>query len=247
MISENGSIRSEAWDDDWWGKVRRAEEGRPICGAKIIISRMPLEVKVCTESPDTRTGRCKRHFTADKLYGEDIFASGLNGIRTCSSECKNKCEYSSKGFDLRAVKPFCFVEYETYTNQIKELLAELLSNKIEVKQYTKIAIQSIAMTIVQILRCDQELSTGTMVLQETQVFKSRDNERTIVTPKENPAIIMKTKLLKSLGELAKTLMLSPKEKSEEKGGKEKHQSAAEFLMDVVSKAGGVEGGHVTGS
>ena len=245
-ITEDGVIVSPGWDEEWVKRINDLGLGKPICGAKIQVGTMPIRYEPCLKDPDTRFGRCKLHHLEDKLYEDDIFKAGLAGIRVCGEACESKCENYRTGFELRAIRPFCFKEYETYTTQLKELLAELEANKIEVRQYIKIAIQSIAMTLIQIMRCDQELAGGNMVLIEKQLFKSRDNERTIETPKENPAIAMKTKLLKSLAELAKTLMISPREKAEDKT-KAPAKSAAEFMMDIVGKTGGLDGGHMNAS
>ena len=239
-VSKNGTVRSVDWDAEWWRAVQLCEPDAAICGAKVQTGTLPIKYGPCLKEPG-RFDRCAQHQGVDKLYSDELFASGLNGLKVCGG-C-NKCELSGR-FDSRRIKPFCYKEYEIYTGQIKELLSELDANKIEVRQYIRIAIQAVAMIIVQMMRCDQELALGNMVIIEKQVFKSRDNERTIETPKENPAVVMKTKLLKSLGELAKTLMISPREKAEDKTKGDKPKSAAEFMMDVVNRAGGIEGGTV---
>jgi hypothetical protein len=223
-VSEYGTIRLESWDEAHWGKVKakEGELGRPICGVH-------NKMEPCEREAESRVGRCREHYgvlykTSD-IFRDPVYIQGVRGIRICSEECKRKeeCEFWRREFMGRewVKRPYCFIEVQAYQNNIAEFTGEVEKNEIAVTQVVKMMIKDIAMSVVHIGRCDEELAGGSIVSEEVSIWKVKDSERTTTKPIENPAVGARAKLIKTVMELTSKLLLSPKDKDEKKQWKKR--------------------------
>jgi len=242
-VSEHGTVKMSSWNDMWWGKVKEAEArlGQAVCGSD------DGSFHVCEAIPSSRIGRCRKHYvvteTSSDIFRDPVYAKGAQGLRVCGVECgrAGTCEYYSKYFERRPaeVKPYCYVDAGTYLNQVKGLLSEVIENKIEVTQFVKAEIQAIAMGMVQVGQCDEQIAENGIVVEEVSTWKMKGSERVTTTPKENPAVGARVKLLKSIAESNKSIMLPPKTKKElgRKGEHDGARSPMELAGELVEKAG----------
>lgn len=246
-VSEHGTIRTTSWDDGWWERVKATEArlGRAICGSEA------GKFTVCEEPPASRIGRCRKHYriveTSSDVFRDPVYSSGARGLRVCGDQCPRSgtCEYYSEYFSKRPqdYRPYCFIEVEIYCNQVKELLNEVEADKTQVTQFIKNAIQMIATSMVQVGRCDEELAEGTIVTEEVSVWKVGQSERTTTTPKENPAVGARAKLMKAIADISKSLILPPHTKKEVKQAKDDDpgaKSPMEYAGQLAGKAGKLE-------
>jgi len=237
-VSEYGTVRTSAWTDDWWNEVQKAERrlDHAICGSS-------SGKQMCLRLPETRIGKCRWHYqiieTSSDVFRDPVYSMGVKGVRICGAGCqfKDTCEYYSQYYDKRpeAAKPYCYRDIGIYLNQVKELNREVKDNLEKVTQFIKIAIQTIAIGMVQVSRCDEELASGNIIVEETEVFVGKAGTNTKTSVKENPAISARMKMLKTIADTSKAIMLPPKTKKELKNKGLDDSNLAKSPMELAGQ------------